>query len=361
MKVLLTVDPEIPVPPRHYGGIERIADALARELRGRGHSVAVAAHRESTVAVERLFAWPGTKSQQPFDTLRNTGALLKAVRMFRPDVLHSFSRALYLLPLLPSALPKVMSYQRRPGRRQVAATNRLSAGSLVFTGCSEHICEIGRAGGGSWVPIPNGVSLETYRFQPSVASDAPLVFLSRIERIKGAHVAIEVAKRTRRRLLIAGNHADSGEDGAYWENEIRPHLGKDGIEYLGSVDDAQKNDLLGTAAAMLVPIQWNEPFGIVFAEALACGTPVISCPRGALPEIVRHGVDGYLVDTIDEACAAIAALPSIDRAACRARVETTFSVRVVVDQYEALYRRLLSRRMLQSSRARQQAGNGLLP
>jgi glycosyltransferase involved in cell wall biosynthesis len=342
MRILMSVDPEIPVPPQFYGGIERIADALVRELQVRGHIVGIAAHRDSTVPSDRLFPWPGAKSQQLRDTLRNMAALWRAVREFKPDVVHSFSRALYLLPLLPAGLPKVMSYQRRPGKRQVASANALALGSLVFTGCSEHICRKGRDGGGTWVAIPNTVPIERYTFRPGVKPDAPLVFLSRVERLKGAHTAIEIAKRTGRRLLIAGNHGTAGEDLRYWETEIRPHLGMNGIDYLGPVDDAGKNELLGVAAAMVVPIEWEEPFGIVFAESLACGTPVVSRPLGALPEIVRHGIDGYLIDTVEEACAAVGRLGAIDRRDCRSRAETMFSADVVVAQYETLYRSLVN-------------------
>ena len=178
-------------------------------------------------------------------------------------------------------------------------------------------------------------------FEPEVGQDAPLVFLSRVERIKGAHTAITVARRTGRRLIIAGNHASSGPELDYWTNEIAPHLGG-AIEYVGPVDDQQKNALLGQAAALIVPIEWNEPFGIVFAEALACGTPVISCPRGALPEIVRHGVDGFLVTTIEEACNAVAKIDKIDRRNCRKRVEDRFSATIVSAQYERLYEERLA-------------------
>jgi glycosyltransferase involved in cell wall biosynthesis len=168
------------------------------------------------------------------------------------------------------------------------------------------------------------------------------VFLSRVEPIKGAHNAIAAARLTKRRLLIAGNHGTTGEAGRYWQDEIVPHLDKDGIEYVGSVNDEQKNALLGQAAAMIVPIEWEEPFGIVFAEALACGTPVISCPRGALPEIVRPGIDGYLVNNIDEVCTAIQNLPQINRRNCRQRAEECFSASVIVDKYEQLYCSLTS-------------------
>lgn len=341
MKILVTADPELPVPPVLYGGIERIVDALVRGLKARGHTVALAANPASDCPADELFGWPGARSQGRIDVIRNTSALLSAVRGFRPDVLHSFSRALYLLPLLASRLPKVMSYQRHPGASQVAWAARLGGRSLTYTGCSEHIRRCGLSAGGTWHAIYNCVELDKYAFQPEVASDAPLVFLSRVERIKGAHTAIRIALRSGRRLLIAGNHGTAGHEGEYWEKEVVPYLGREGIEYVGPVNDRQKNELLGSAAAMVVPIEWDEPFGIVFAEALACGTPVISCPRGALPEIVRQGVDGYLVGGVEEGVRAVKNLAAINRAACRARAEACFSAEVVVSKYEALYESLV--------------------
>jgi len=338
MKILLTADPEIPVPPQLYGGIERIIDLLVTGLQARGHTVGLVAHRDSTSPATQLFPWPGLRSQHKLDALRNTAALWSAVQQFQPDLVHSFSRVLYLLPLLSSPIPKVMSYQRQPSVNSVRWAAKLARGSLTFTGCSDHICSEGRAADGVWHTIHNCVELEKYTFQPTVAQkDAPLVFLSRVERIKGAHTAIAAAKQTKRRLLIAGNHGTTGEEGRYWQEEIVPHLGRDGIEYVGTVNDAQKNALLGTAAAMIVPIEWEEPFGIVFAEALACGTPVISCPLGALPEILRPGIDGFLVNNVDSACTAIQNLPQIDRCNCRQRAEECFSASFVVKQYEQLY------------------------
>jgi len=338
MRILLTADPELPVPPKFYGGIERIVDILVRELRMRGHEVGLVAHRDSTVTATRLYSWPGLRSQNRWDALRNTFALWRMVRQFKPDVLHSFSRLAYLMPVLRSRLPKIMSYQRKPTEQQVRRAARLAGQTLVFTGCSEHICREGRRGGGNWHAIPNCVELEKYTYNPVVAPDAPLVFLSRLERIKGAHTAIAAAKRTGRRLLMAGNHGETGNAGRYWRTEILPHLGKDGIEYVGPVDDGQKNQLLGQASCLLVPIEWEEPFGIVFAEALACGTPIISCPRGALPEIVRDSMEGFFVDNLEQACVAIEKLPAIKRADCRQRAESKFSSGVVVNLYERLYK-----------------------
>ena len=342
MRILITVDPEIPVPPRTYGGIERIADALVRELRHRCHEVGLIAHPNSTCPADVFYPWDGLHSQGGVDALRNMRVLRHTVASFHPDVLHSFSRVLYMLPLVGARLPKIMSFQREPTPRTVFLGAALFAGSLSFTGTSEYIARRGERAGGDWRVIYNFVDTDRYRFQPKVAADAPLVFLSRIERIKGTHTAIVVAKRTGRKLIIAGNHADRGHELEYWRQEIAPQLG-DAIEYVGPVDDAQKDLLLGRAAALIVPVEWNEPFGIVFAEALACGTPVISCPRGALPEIVRHGTDGFLVDSVDQACEAVESLDTIDRAVCRERAEQLFSLPVITAQYERLYRERIAK------------------
>ncbi|MEH2073484.1 MAG: glycosyltransferase [Nostoc sp.] len=340
MRILLSSDPELPVPPKLYGGIERIVDLLATGLQIRGHSVGLVAHPDSTSKVTQFFPWRGKRSQNKFDTIQNTIRLWSVVQEFQPDLVHSFSRILYLLPLLGSQLPKVMSYQRYPTKRTTSWGAKLAQGTLTFTGCSDYICTLGKANGGTWHTIHNCVELEKYNFVPKVAEDAPLVFLSRVERIKGAHTAIAVARKTGRRLIIAGNYSKTGEEGKYWQEEIVPNLGKNGIEYVGTVNDAQKNELLGKAAAMIVPIEWEEPFGIVFAEALACGTPVISSSRGALPEIVRQGIDGYLVNSFEEAVTTIEKLPNINRQNCRQRVEQCFSADVIVEQYEKLYQHI---------------------
>lgn len=344
MRILLTADPEIPVPPTGYGGIERIVDALVREYSARGHTVGLVAHADSQTPAAVRFGWPGRRSTSRADTVRNTLALRGAVRQFQPDVLHSFSRLAYLLPLLPGRLPKVMSYQRHTGGRQVRLAARLGGRSLRFTGCSEFICSQGRPAGGTWTAIHNFIEPEKFAFVPRVPADAPLVFLSRIESIKGADLAIAIARAAGRRLVLAGNHAASGPEGEFWKAKIAPQLGRDGIEWVGEVNDAQKNELLGRAAALLVPIQWDEPFGIVFAEALACGTPVLTCARGATPEIVTAGRTGFFVGTVAEGVEAVRRLDELDRAACRRAAEERFSVRPCASQYLGVYEEMVTLR-----------------
>ena len=343
MRILFSVDPEIPVPPKLYGGIERIVDGLIAELRSRGHKVGLLAHPDSECATDFFRPWPGPSSGKLADSIVNGSTLLRAVRAFTPDLLHSFSRLGYMLPLLPAQLPKLMSYQRHTGGRRNRIAAMLGGKSFAFTACSEYIAKQGRQWGGRWFVISNFVDTQRYNFVPAVAADAPLVFLSRVERIKGARTAIEIARRAGRRLIIAGNRVTEGEGPAYWEGEIAPQLGQDQIEYVGPVNDAEKNELLGKAAALLVPIEWDEPFGIVFVEALACGTPVISCPLGALPEIVQDGSCGFLVNGVEDGVAAVRNLSRISRKACRERAEEYFSSQVVTTQYEELYQKMIGR------------------
>lgn len=339
MRIALTVDPELPVPPRHYGGIERIVDMLARTLAARGHAVTLFSNAASTCPVERI-AWLGPSSGSRGDTLRNTMQLARAVLGRRFDIVHSFSRLAYLLPLLPMPVPKLMSYQRQISPRTTQGAHRLSRGTLEFTAISRQMIDVAPLVG-RWHLVPNGVPLPAYTFKEHVEADAPLVFLGRVEEIKGPHIAIEVARNLGRRLVIAGNIPREHE--GWFDRHIAPHIDQDRVRYVGAVDDAQKNSLLGSARALLMPIQWEEPFGIVMAEAMACGTPVVGLRRGAVPEVVEHGVTGFVVDTVEEMMAAVGKLDYVQRRACRARVAQRYGEDAVVDAYEHVYRGMLAR------------------
>ncbi len=344
MRVLLVCDPILPVPPTGYGGIERIVDSLAGEYRARGHEVGLVAHPASTCSVDAFFPWPGRDVRGRRDTLRNALALRAAARAFRADVVHNFARLIYLLPLLllDRRQPKLMSYQRHTGPRQIRWARRLGGASLRFTGCSEFICGMGRPAGGDWSAVPNFVDPAKIDFVPRVPRDAPLVFLSRVESIKGPDLAIAIARRAGRRLLLAGNRPAGGHEARFFDEKVAPHLGRDGIEWVGEVGDARKNELLGGAAAMLVPIQWDEPFGIVFAESLAAGTPVLTCARGALPEIVAPGRTGFFLRGEEDGADFVSRLGELDRAACRTAAEQRFSLGVCAQRYLELYARRIA-------------------
>jgi len=253
-------------------------------------------------------------------------------------VIHSFGRLAYLLPVLPLPIPKIMSYQRAVTARSVEMGTRLSRGTLSFTACSRQLMRA--VDGPAWQVVYNAVDTTQYQFEPQVPADAPLMFLGRVERIKGPHLAIEVARKTRRRLILAGNIPEGEEHRVYFKTEIEPHVDGREIMYAGPVDDAMKSELLSQVSALLMPVLWNEPFGIVMAEALACGTPVIGLSRGAIPEVVADGVTGFVCLNADEMAEAVGRVASIDRRACRDVAERRFSQPALVNAYETLYRRV---------------------
>jgi glycosyltransferase involved in cell wall biosynthesis len=340
MRLLLTADPELPVPPGLYGGVQRLVAQWVEELRRRGHQVALAARTGSTIPCDQFFPWPGLRSQHPLDTGRNALALLHAAREFRADLVHSSSRLLYTWPLLLTRIPVVMTYHRAPGIRQIAVARRLSP-HLIFTGVSQYITHLGQRGGGVWHTVFNCVDLERLTFQAEVSPNAPLVFLSRIEADKGADIAIQIAQRSGHPLLLAGNHSADANASRYWREQIEPKIDGRLIRYVGPVDDVQKNTLLGSARALLVPTQCDEAFGLVFAESLACGTPVIGTRRGAVPELIKPGVTGYVIESLIEGVQAVSAVSRLDRAACRREADERFSLPATINGYEHIYRQLI--------------------
>ena len=339
MRIAVTVDPYIPVPPVHYGGIERVVDFLVRGLVERGHEVTLFAHPESRTRA-RLVPYgvaPHRGRTERAMELWQVGSKLWTLRN-ELDMVHSFGRLAALLPILPlRSLPKLQSYQREIPREGVRRAHRLAGDSLGFTACSASMYS-GKSLPGHWTTIPNGVDVNAYTFVPEVPPDAPLVFLGRIERIKGAHNAIEIARASGRRLVIAGNVVRSGPDASYFDDEIAPAIDGDRVRYVGPVDDEQKNALLGGAGAVLMPIEWEEPFGIVMVEAMACGTPVVAFDRGSAREIVRDGINGFTTNDRRTAVEAVERLASLSRAEVRRDAEVRFGSDAIVSSYERLYR-----------------------
>jgi glycosyltransferase involved in cell wall biosynthesis len=164
---------------------------------------------------------------------------------------------------------------------------------------------------------------------------------SAASRIKGAHLAVEAARRAGHRLILAGNVPPKHR--AWFEARIVPHIDGDRVRYVGPVDDAEKSARLGGACALLMPIQWEEPFGLVMAEAMACGTPVIGFGRGSVPEVVADGETGFVVDTVEEMSAAVGRLSVISRAACRARAERLYSDAALTDCNLGVYAQVIAR------------------
>lgn len=340
LNIALIADPEIPVPPLLYGGIERIIDSLITGLQQKGHHVSLFAHPNSKTTADKQFGYL-SKSQNITGLMVNTLTVSRLL-LSRPDVIHSFGRLAYLSALLPTRIPKIMSYQREPTITQINKAMKIAAGnSLMFTGCSNYITDQ-IASFAPAATVYNSVSITNYTFSNDIKSDAPLIFLGRIEPIKGTHNAIHIAKQTNKKLIIAGNipaHAQG-----YFEENIAPHIDGEQIKYVGTVNDVQKNNLLGNALAFLMPIEWNEPFGIVMAEALACGTPIIALKGGSTTEVVKNGVNGFICDNIEEMINAVQNINTIERKACREDAETRFSSEEMTAQYEQLYLKMINKK-----------------
>jgi glycosyltransferase involved in cell wall biosynthesis len=344
LRVFVTADPDLPVPPRHYGGIERIIALLVAGLSERGHEVTLFAHHESRVDCQ-LVAYRGRSSASAVDTVVNAAQVSSAVLRDQPDIVQSFGRLGYLLPVLPFGPLTVMSYQRAITPRSVWLGNLLGRNRIAWTGCSAHLIDRVKSAG-RWTVIHNAIDPSVYRHAPAVPADAPLVFLGRIEWIKGAHLAIEVARRSRRRLIIAGNVPDDSMHGKYFQTEVERWVDGDQVVYAGPVDDRAKSDLLAGAAALLMPVQWDEPFGIVMVESLACGTPVLGLCRGAVSEVIEDGITGFVCDDVDGMVAAVRKVSTLDRDRCRQAVIDRFSATTLVNAYESLYSELLAERRL---------------
>ena len=339
VRILITADPYIPIPPLWYGGIERILDFLVRGLSHRGHEITLIAHPDSQVPATLVpYGSPPHFGFVPRVTelAQVASALWRRRGAF--DVVHSFGRLAALLPILPMRrLAKVQSYQRDIPWVSVARAVKLAGSSIAFTGCAACVYRDRPAGidTGRWLTIPNGVDVAGFTCTSSTAPDAPLMFLGRLEPIKGPHHAIAIARRANRNLIIAGNTVP--EYASYFDEQIAPHLDGRRVTYVGTVDDVQKNAHLGRAAALLMPIDWEEPFGIVMAEALACGTPVIAFKRGSVTDIVRDGINGFACESVEDAAAAVDRLPTINRRRVREDCEARFDASVIVSQYEQLY------------------------
>lgn len=346
LRILLLVDPYIPVPPRHYGGIERVIADLATEYSRRGHDVT-------------LWAGPGSEVPGKVESFGSNGRPTRLQRAAevaviawrlhgaesRFDVVHNFGRLALLARILRSGVPKVQTYMRRIDPVKVRLADRLRPRHLQFTAVSRVIRDTAGNNGGDWAIVYNCTS--TTRYQPRFDTNphtAPLAFLGRLERCKGAHTAIKIAKTLHRTLHLAGNVSDLPEEREYFETEIKPEIDGNLIHYLGPVDDQQKNSLLANAAALLAPVEWLEPFPIVIPEALMCGTPVIAFNRGGMAEGIDPGATGYLCENLDEMLNAVQSVSRIDRRRCRHEAEARFGVEAVADEYERLYETLIAKR-----------------
>jgi glycosyltransferase involved in cell wall biosynthesis len=185
--------------------------------------------------------------------------------------------------------------------------------------------------------VYNSIDFSNYKVKDAVRDDAPLIFLGRIEKVKGCHTAIAVAKATNNQLIIAGNISPLQDEQQYFQEQVAPYIDSKQIIYVGQVNDVQKNEYLGQSKALLFTIEWNEPFGIVMIEAMACGTPVIAFNRGSVSEVVDEGISGFKVDSVKDMQEAVQQIKTIDRRNCRAQAKKRFDVKVIAEQYLNLF------------------------
>jgi glycosyltransferase involved in cell wall biosynthesis len=331
MRIVLIAPPWLPVPPTAYGGTELVVDALARGLAAAGHEVLLATTGDSTCPVERTWVHDHARTDEMGDTAIELTHVLHAYSTVGDaDVVHDHTIAGPALASLRSVAP-VVTTVHSPFTDDTCSYYRALKGRVPIVAISHH-----QAATAGDVPVArvihHGIDADRYPVGPG---GDYLVFDGRMSPVKGVRQAIEIAREAGVPLVVVAKMRETGER-EYFEAEVEPLLSRD-ICYVGEVARDEKVALVGGAVALLNPIRWDEPFGLSMVEALACGTPVITTPRGAAPEIVDHGITGFLTSTADEAVAAVALVRKLDRRACRAAVEARFSARRMVADHLAFY------------------------
>lgn len=339
MKILIVMDPGIVMPVIGYGGIERIVELLAKEFLRLGNEVHLLVTGGSNVegSIMHSFGKLGFPPKK-FDARIAIFTAWKFIWQKRNDydLIHNFGRLVYLLPVLNHRVKKIMSYQREITKKNIVIFDNLLNKNMFYTGCSLDLI-IRNKLPGRWSSIHNCCNFAQYDLQININDKSPLIFLGRIEKIKGCHTAIDVAIQTGNDLIIAGNISPLEEEKKYFEEQIQPYIDGVQIKYVGQVSDVQKNEWLGKSKALLMPIEWNEPFGIVMIEAMACGTPVIAYNRGSVNEVVDENITGYKVHNKNEMIAAINKIELLNRADCRKKAENRFDVKIIAKQYLNLF------------------------
>lgn len=328
------------MPPKGYGGHERLVYMFAKEYHRLGHEVHLLVTKGSDVSGCTIHSigkegFPPAKK----DALKAIPTAWKFLWMHRNDfdLIHNFGRLVYLLPILNNKVKKIMTYGREISFRNITMVNKFPNKNLVFTGCSENLVNRGNVAG-RWKTVYNAIDFKKYSLVSSVPGDAPLIFLGRIEKVKGCHTAIAVAKATGSRLIIAGNVSPLADEQEYFKKEILPQIDGEQIVHVGAVDDQSKNRYLGMAKALLFAIEWNEPFGMVMVEAMACGTPVIGIKKGSVDEVIDEEITGFKVSNQDEMVKKVGEISKIDRANCRQAAEARFDVSKIALDYLSLFK-----------------------
>ena len=334
MRILLIMDPGIPVPPKLYGGIERIVYMLANEYTKSGHEVTLLAGPGSYCDGKTVIFGKTNNNPSKLEWYKNVLSVWKYLVRHKDefDLIHNFGRLLYLIPVLNHPAKKIMSYQRQISPKGIRLATFLPNQNLIFTACSDNCAATGNVTG-TWRTVYNGVDFSQYDFNDDINETSPFMFLGRLDKVKGLHTAITAALKTNNKLIIGGNIPTTDDNYKYYKTEIEPLFNNEQIVYVGALNDEEKNHFLRQSKALLFPIEWEEPFGIVMVEAMACGTPVIGFKRGAVPEVVEENVTGYIVNDLEGMINAITQIENIDRLKCRGRAEERFSSAKIAKDY----------------------------
>jgi glycosyltransferase involved in cell wall biosynthesis len=326
------------VPPRTYGGTERVVSYLTEELMAMGHDVTLFASGDSITSAKLEAVWPCALR---FDaTLRDTMAPQVLLMEKVCQLAHEFDVLHCHLDYGPFSL-----LSRQPTPYITTLHGRLDLPELTRVyDCFEDAPLISISDA-QRLPLPRGNFIGTVHhglppdlLTPRLMPRDYLAFLGRICPEKSPDRAIRIARAAGMKLKIAAKI--DRVDREYFETTIRPMIDGDQIEMIGEIGDAEKPVFLSGAKALLLPIDWPEPFGLVMIEAMACGTPTIAFPAGSVPEVIDHGVTGYIVNDESSAVAAVSWLDRLPSAAIRDRFETRFTARRMAEDYVSLYRRI---------------------
>lgn len=329
------MDPGILVPPKGYGGHERLVYMFAKEYAKLGHEVHLLVTAGSEVEGCKVHSFG--KEGFPPKKINAFMAIPKAwyflyTQRNKFDLVHNFGRLAYILPILNHQIKKIMTYGRIVDKKNIKYVNKLPNKNLKFTAPSDWCVATGNISG-DWHTVYNAIDFSKYTLVEKVAADAPLIFLSRLERLKGAHEAIQIALESGNRLILAGNISGLPEEQNYFKKEIEPHIDGKQIQYVGVLDDESKSKYLGMAKAMLFPAKTQEAFGMVMIEAMACGTPVIAYPSGAIPEIIKESITGFVVKDKNEMKLKLHLCNTLNRKRIRSESIVDFHVENVIKKY----------------------------
>jgi glycosyltransferase involved in cell wall biosynthesis len=339
MRIALIAPPWYTIPPSGYGGIEWVVALLADGLTDRGHDVT-------------LFAAPGSDTrarlvsplheEPPRDAIGDPWyEASHIVSVYEHgdefDILHDHTGPVGVSVGALSDCPTVHTLHG-PFTEQTLMLYRRVARQHWFVAISESQRSMAPPDLRWAGVVYNGILMERYPLRED--KDDFLFFLGRADEEKAPHLAIEAARRAGRRLVMCVTTKNERER-SYWAANVEPILGDD-VEIHGECPNDQKTDLLARAAALLFPIQWDEPFGLVMTEAMACGTPVVAWRNGSVPEVVADGETGFIVESVDEMAAAVERVGDLDPHVMRSRVEQLFSAAAMVTGYERAYERALA-------------------